>query len=100
MIIVFYAAYGIVSVLMFRPLAGHFAWAWKNSYDKKPDGITWFVAGMAGMTVAFAWPIFLLLWAGILVSNRTMPKVGAERKAEQKARERYIRDLERELEIR
>jgi hypothetical protein len=29
-----------------------------------------------------------------------MPKVGAERKAEQKARERYIRDLERELEIR
>jgi hypothetical protein len=93
--------YGVLALLMLRPLAGHFAWkeshTWKHQV--RPDSGDWWDGFVLGAIVSVLWPVLLVAFGGAALANRTLPKVGAEREAARKIRERRLKELERELEL-
>ncbi len=92
--------YGVIALLMLRPAAGHFAWKESNKHHQlRPDSEDWWFGGWKGLLVAGLWPVLLVAFVCVSLANRTLPKVGAEREAERKMRERRLKELERELEL-
>lgn len=106
-------AYAGMGLACARVLAGHFAWSMFNT-DKvrygrrggdysnpswhyvlnRPNGEQWFGAWCAALALSVLWPCVLLL------VRIKLPKVGAERAAEIKAREIQIAEAEERLGIR
>lgn len=106
-------AYGVVALLALRPLAGHFAWSWtlrearrkrrdypslygrKETEGAEPSTDAWCGAYCCALALVALWPVVLCVYG----AGRFGPRIGAEREAELKARERHIAELERELGI-
>ncbi len=93
-------SYGVIALLMLRPVVGHFAWKESNKCNQlRPQSDDWWFGGWTGLLVAGLWPVLLVTFVGISLANRTLPKVGAEREAARKIRERRFLEIERELEL-
>lgn len=93
-------AYSLVALLLVRPLAGHFAYYFhtENPYSNRsgrPDAAQWFGGVLLALCLAVVWPT-ALLWK---LADARLPAVGAEREARLQAREKALREAERELGI-
>lgn len=87
-------AYGLVAAFLWRPIAGHLAWAICLADDfESPTVGHWVLGTSIGLLAVIIWPLL----GGAVLSNHIVPKVGAEREAVLKQREAHIAELEKEL---
>lgn len=94
-----FGAYGLLVLLMVRPLAGHFAWSFARADaerlggNRRPTGEQWFGAHLAALALGLIWPLVLV----VLFGGRLLPSLGAERIHEIEERERRLNEMEQEL---
>jgi hypothetical protein len=90
-------AYALVALVALRPLAGHYAWFFHGNdiyaNTPEPNGEKWLGAYLLALLLVTAWPVV----AVVVLVGRVGPKVGAERVADIEAREKRLREAEKEL---
>lgn len=76
--------YGVVGLIVFRPIAGHIAYseAVAHRREGKPNGDDWAGGFLGGLICSVVWPV-TLTWL-IMSDNRF--KIGSERAALERSR--------------
>lgn len=100
-VLIFGIIWPLISMVLIRPMAGHFAWKfmelgnnkyWSKNADK-PDGDQWLGGTLCALGLAVVWPI-VLIW---MISGRFLPTVGAEKTALNKAERARFEELQKSL---
>lgn len=107
--------YVLISLAVVRPIAGSLAYSFKNNSISKrrafapsslaggpsrskgtPDIDHWIAGYVCALCICIFWPLL----GYVMLTEKYLPKMGAEKQAELERREKAIREAERELGMR